>query len=127
MTDRHLRPQIRQISSSPDELLQSRLVVKAGGDESLVNLLTGEAHLRHLLEGPQVFPAGFLLGVMERRHVLAGLHTEALVNQSGNLKYYYYRSEASEASPPPTYQQRDKNLSVSDCPDPQIYSQWPGG
>ena len=69
-----------EISSSSDELLQSRLVVKAGGYECLVNLLAGETNLSQLLEWYQVFPAGLLLGVVECCHVLAGLHTEALLN-----------------------------------------------
>ena len=62
-------------------------MIKAGGYECLVNLLAGETNLCQLLEGYQVFPAGLLLGIMERRHILAGLNTEALVNQSANMKY----------------------------------------
>ena len=79
MTDRHLR--------SSDELLQGGLVIKAGGYECLVNLLAREPNLSQLLEGYQVFPASLLLGVVERRYILAGLNTEALINQSANIKY----------------------------------------
>ena len=62
-------------------------MIKAGGDESLVNLLAGEPDLGQLLEGDQVFPAGFLLGVMESRHLLAGLNTEPLIDQPAIIKY----------------------------------------
>ena len=51
-----------------------------------MDLFAREANLCQLLEGPQVFPAGFLLGVVERGHILAGLNTEPLVNQPANMK-----------------------------------------
>ena len=58
-------------------------MVEAGGDERGVDLLAREPDLGDLLEGGEVLPADGLHAVVQHRHVLARLHTEPLVHQSG--------------------------------------------
>ena len=61
-------------------------MVEAGGDERGVDLLAREPDLGDLLEGGEVLPADGLHAVVQHRHVLARLHTEPLVHQSGVIR-----------------------------------------
>ena len=61
-------------------------MVEAGGDERGVDLLAREPDLGDLLEGGEVLPADGLHAVVQHRHVLARLHAEPLVHQSGGIR-----------------------------------------